>query len=286
MATRSGLAYSGGMKPSETNDRHLSIPARRQRLRWGLMLVWVLLMPITLYWFSPYLPFMGLVEGLVSGSVMVFAGMFVVSLVAGRLFCGWLCPAGAIQDLAMPARPRRVGRRTLQWVKFAIWLPWLGAWTGLAVAAAGGRPDGLRPDALFMLEHGISVSRPEAYIIYLAVLTLILGLALLLGRRGACHAICWMAPFMIIGQGLGRLIRLPGMLLRSEAARCTACGTCNAACPMSLDIGAMALAESTGPAPISAPAAITIAHHDCIFCLRCVDSCPTSVLRPGFGQRG
>jgi ferredoxin-type protein NapH len=263
-------------------DRYLSIPKTRQRLRTGLMLAWVILMPVSLYYFSPYLPFMGLAGGLIVGSIFVFAGQFATSLLFGRLFCAWLCPAGAVQDFSFIARPRRVARRSLQWVKFGLWAPWIAAWIALALSAAGVRTDGLRPDFFFQLQDGISVSRPEAYVIYLSVLTLILGISLILGRRGFCHTACWMAPFMILGQKLGSILHLPGIHLKSDSARCTSCGTCSVACPMSLDVGA--LAKSRQPDTAAAPI-IRISHHDCIYCLRCVDVCPSAALKVGFGAR-
>jgi ferredoxin-type protein NapH len=256
-------------------DRYLSIPKTRQRLRTGMMLAWVILLPVSLYYFSPYLPFMGLAEGLITGSIFVFAGQFATSLVFGRLFCGWLCPAGAVQDFSFIARPKRVARKQLQWVKFGLWAPWLGAWIALAFSAAGVRTDGLSTDFFFQLANGISVSRPEAYLIYLSVLSLILGISLLLGRKGFCHTACWMAPFMILGQKLGTLLHVPGIHLKSDPARCTSCGSCSVACPMSLEVGALAKTRK----------AIRIAHHDCVYCLRCVDVCPSAALKVSFGGR-
>ncbi len=261
----------------------MAIQEPRQRLRSGLMLVWLIIMPITLYYFSPYLPFMGLLEGVISGSVFMFAGMFGSSIVLGRVFCGWLCPAGAVQDFASLARPKVVTRRVLQWVKFGLWAPWLGAWIGLAVSAAGLRADGLKVDFFFQMENGISVSRPAAYIIYLSVLSLILALSLILGRRGFCHSACWMAPFMVIGQKIGTALNVPGLYLRSEAVKCSACGTCSLACPMSLDIGTMA--RDTKKKTGTADQLVRIAHHDCILCMRCADACPSAVLHAGFGKR-
>jgi len=269
---------------TKTESRYIAVNSRRQHLRLGLMLVWVIIMPVTLYYFSPYLPFMGLGAGLISGSVFVFAGMFGSAIFLGRAFCGWLCPAGGTQDFAMLARPGQSNRRRLQWVKFGLWLPWLGAWIGLAISATGLRPDGLQADFFFQLENGISVSRPATYVIYLSVLTLILGISLIIGRRAFCHTACWMAPFMVIGQKLGMILHLPGLHLSSQANKCTACGTCSSVCPMSLDVAVWARKRREEQnAPSTEP--IPIAYHDCILCLRCADACPAAVLHLGFGMR-
>jgi len=242
------------------------------------MLIWVILMPVTLYYFSPYLPFMGLMEGLVAGSIFVFAAQFFTSIFIGRIFCGWLCPAGAVQSFSFMANPRKVNRLRMQWVKFALWLPWLAAWISLALSATGLKKAPLKSDFFYQLESGISISSPGAYFIYLSVLTLILSISLLLGRNGFCHTSCWMAPFMVVGQKLGVIFKLPGLYMKSNKGNCTACGSCSNVCPMSLDMASMAQEKMSGDEA-------RIAHHDCIYCMRCADICSSSVLKLGFGIR-
>ncbi|MBU0935639.1 MAG: 4Fe-4S binding protein [Spirochaetes bacterium] len=263
-------------------NQYLAVQSTRQRLRNGLMLIWLLLMPVTLFYFSPYLPFMGLLEGVISGSILVFIGLAASSMVLGRSFCGWFCPAGAVQDIAYMARPKLVKQRILQWIKFALWTLWIGAWISLAVSGAGVSHDGLKIDFFYQMENGISVSRPAAYIIYLSVLVLILTLSFSLGRRGFCHVGCWMAPFMVIGQKLGIAFCLPGLHIRGDQNKCTTCGKCTVACPMSLDVGKQVRKPNKAAGEKKS---ITIAHHDCILCMRCVDVCPSKVLCAGFGAR-
>ena len=66
---------------------------------------------------------MGALEGLVVGSFIVFASMFFTSLVLGRAFCGWVCPAGGMQEACFRINNKRfkVGKR--DWVKYGIWVP-------------------------------------------------------------------------------------------------------------------------------------------------------------------
>lgn len=265
-------------KNDKSNVKYAAVNTRRQRIRVGLMLIWVILMPVTLYYFSPYLPFMGLMEGVIAGSVFVFASQLVISILFGRLFCGWLCPAGAVQSFSFMANPEKVNRSRLQWVKFALWIPWLAAWISLALSAAGLKDSPLEADFFYQLEYGISVSNSGAYIIYLSVLTLILALSLLIGRSGFCHTSCWMSPFMVIGQKLGVLFRIPGLYMKSSVNKCTSCGSCSDVCPMSLDIAAMAVKKNREND-------VKIAHHDCIYCMRCADVCPNAVLKLSLGKR-
>jgi ferredoxin-type protein NapH len=56
------------------------------------------LLPITLYHFSPAIILQGAAKGIVTGSMIVVGLMFVSALFVGRLWCGWACPAGALQE--------------------------------------------------------------------------------------------------------------------------------------------------------------------------------------------
>jgi hypothetical protein len=55
------------MKNNRNIENNLAINTTRQSSRVALMLNWFLLMPVTLYYFSPYLLFMGLMDGIVRG---------------------------------------------------------------------------------------------------------------------------------------------------------------------------------------------------------------------------
>ena len=51
----------------------------RQRVRKAIILLMFALFPVIYYYFSPYLVIMGASEGIVSGSLVVFASLFVSS---------------------------------------------------------------------------------------------------------------------------------------------------------------------------------------------------------------
>jgi ferredoxin-type protein NapH len=69
---------------------------RRQRIRKLLLLVSLLLFPITIYCFSPYMIIYGAAQGIINGSSIVFALEFLSALFVGRVWCGWGCPAATI----------------------------------------------------------------------------------------------------------------------------------------------------------------------------------------------
>lgn len=235
----------------------------RQRIRRALLLLSLLLFPISLYYFSPALILQGAAEGIVTGSFIVFGLMFLSALFLGRLWCGWACPAGALQEIGAPINDRPAPRRRLDWIKWLIWLPWIGLIAVLAIQAGGYRA----VDPFFQLDGGLTLlqTEPPWFIVYYVIIALFLGLALVFGRRAGCHTICWMAPFMIVGRKARNLFRWPALRLKADEEACIDCGRCDRACPMSLNVNEMVHAD-------------TMENSGCILCGSCVDTCPKDVI--------
>ncbi|MCG3256618.1 MAG: 4Fe-4S binding protein, partial [Candidatus Heimdallarchaeota archaeon] len=77
---------------------------KRQGLRRTLVFISALLFPVVFYYLSPMVPLQGGAEptgGVISGSLIVFAGLFVLSLFLGRAYCGWVCPVGGMQEVVI-----------------------------------------------------------------------------------------------------------------------------------------------------------------------------------------
>jgi ferredoxin-type protein NapH len=252
------------------SPRSNSIP-RRQAIRRTLLLLAFIAFPLTMNYFSPYLIVDSAFRGIVNGSMIVFGSMFVGSLIFGRLWCGWACPAAGLQEPLLRVNSRRVGRKA-DLVKWFIWVPWI-ALILFAVVRAGGYHT---IDPLYGTVGGISVAgaadRPIvfAYLIYFLVVLLFFGLALAVGRRGGCHSVCWMAPFMITGRSIrNSLGAWPSLRLKADSGNCTSCGTCTAECPMSLPVQEMV-------------AAVSMERTECILCGSCTDACPSKAIRFSF----
>jgi ferredoxin-type protein NapH len=240
------------------------LPAR-QRIRKGLLLVSFLLLPITLYYFSPVLIIQGAAEGILNGSAIVFGLMFLSALFFGRLWCGWACPAGALQEFAEPVNRRRTPGGKFNWIKWAIWVPWI-----LLIAVSVVQAGGYRTvDPFYQLEGGVTVVQPYWFMIYYIVIAVFLALALIFGRRAGCHTICWMAPFMIIGRWIRNLVRWPALRLVADPDNCSDCQTCTRNCPMSLDVNGMVQQGD-------------MEDGECILCGNCVDGCPKDAIRYSF----
>lgn len=126
-------------------------------------------------------------------------------------------------------------------------------------------------DPLYQTTYGISITQPGGYIVLYGVLGIFMALAAIFGNRGGCHAICWMAPFMIIGVKIGALLHMPTYGLKLKTDACVSCGKCTTVCPMSLDVeGLVHLGDLT--------------HVDCISCAKCVATCPKNVLTMGISR--
>lgn len=233
----------------------------RQKVRKILLYVSLFLFPLTMNYLSPYVSVDGAFAGVLSGSAMLFCLLFLSGLFFGRAWCGWLCPAGGVAELCQTVNPKPANTKRLRVVRYSIFAVWFGVLVTGFVLAGGIR--GIDP--LRMTERYISVDEPVKYIVYYSVLGLIFVLDLALGRRGACHAVCWMSPFLSAGMALGRTLHLPQMRIRAKTEACIECKKCNQKCPMSIDVSA---AVKTG----------SVESFDCILCGECVNSCPKGVL--------
>jgi polyferredoxin len=249
--------------------------ATRQRVRKGLLLLSFLLFPVTLYYFSPVLILAGASQGVINGSFLAFSLMFLASLFVGRLWCGWACPAGALQELAAPVNNKRLRRGKVDWIKWAIWIPWIGLILFLAIRAGGYRT----VDPLFQLDGGATLAIPAGegppwWMIYYLILALFAILAVAVGRRAGCRTICWMAPFMIVGRWLRNRARWPALRLVAAPDECRDCLTCTRECPMSLEVHEMVKRGDMEDA-------------ECILCGTCVDGCKQSAIHYSFsGGKG
>lgn len=239
----------------------------RQRTRKLLLLVSLLLFPVTIYYFSPAVIIMAGMEGIINGSFIVFVAMLIGSIFFGRLFCAYLCPAGGLQECAALAKDSKPKQGWRNRIKYVIWAIWVAA----VIFCYINRGEIVSIDFLYQTEYGISISNVYGYIIYYGIVLLILVPAFSGGKRAFCHYFCWMAPFMVIGTKLRKLLHLPGVHIAANIGNCASCNKCDKACPMSVDVSNAV--KSGG-----------IKSAECIQCGACVDSCPQKVLAYKFGK--
>lgn len=242
---------------------------KKQKFRKLLLIVSLLLFPVTLYYFSPALIINAGLKGIINGSFIVFVLMFVLSIPFGRLFCAYICPAGGLQECAFLVNEKLPKQGWRNYIKYIIWIIWLSAVAfcyfhkGKIIAV----------DFLFETENGISVSSIQSYIIYYGIVCLIFIPSVLFGKRVFCHYFCWMAPFMVLGTKLRKLLHLPGVHIKTiEKNKCISCGRCNKTCPMGIDV-------------VNEMKNNVINNSECIQCGVCVDNCPKNLLSYGMIER-
>ncbi len=154
-------------------------------------------------------------------------------------------------------------------MKFAIW----GIWLIMVILCYFHRGEIIAIDFFFETENGISVSSIQSYMIYYGIICLILIPSILFGKRAFCHYLCWMAPFMILGIKLRRILHLPGIHIKTgKKENCISCGKCNKICPMGIDVMSETKHEC-------------IHNPECIQCGACMDNCPKGVFTLGVIER-
>ncbi|MFL5300934.1 MAG: 4Fe-4S binding protein [Anaeromyxobacteraceae bacterium] len=242
----------------------------RQRARRTLLLAFLLLFPLTFNYYSPALPVDGALHGIVPFSLAFWAAWTAAGLALGRAACGWICPVAALQELwdaACGRRRVRVGAwGALRWVVCGAWL----AAIGWAVSRSGGLS---RFDPLYRTEHIVSWDDLHGAYVYVGMFGLATVLALALGKRGFCRALCWWAPLNTATSRAAAALRLPVLGLRAAPGRCTACRRCEEACPTGLPVTALVRAGAA-----SSP--------ECVLCGSCVDACPSRAVEFAWGAHG
>jgi len=246
------------MEPETTRNR----PALRQKIRKALLIFSFVLLPVTFAYISCPLITEGASQGIATGGLFVFAVLFVGSLFFGRLWCGYLCPAGGLQEIYAQVNDRPVKAGWLNLLKYPVFLGIFGS-IALAIYSAGGLAT---VDFFYQTGNGISVDRPGGYALLYGQIFFITVFALLAGKRGFCHAFCPIAVMLIVGRKVRNVVKWPALHLSADADRCVDCGRCSRACPMSLDVRGMVRERR-------------MENAECILCASCVDACPESAVR-------
>lgn len=240
---------------------------KRSKVRKILLIISFLLFPVTLFYFSPYLIIEAFAVGIISGCAIVFFTQFISGIFFGRAFCSYICPASGLQDFCSMAVNNNVKNGWRNFIKYIVWAVWMAIIVVIIVKAD--KP--LIFDFFYKTESGVSIASLGNYIIYYGVVSLITIMALTIGKRAFCHYLCWMAPFIVLGQKLRRALRLPGLHLEADAEICIHCNKCTKTCPMSLEVEEMVNQDK-------------MSNSECILCGECIDACPKDLIKYEFGR--
>ncbi len=206
--------------------------------------------------------------------------IFVPSLLGRKLFCGWICPLGAFQELLnkIPHRfkikqPGFNAMNTLRLALIALFV--LNFHAGVRhIQALGQALEADTGNRIWRAFSSINIYEPVNMFELLhwqvdttfIVMIVILVIASLVLYRPFCYAIC---P---IGGLTWLLERIAPGRIRIDMDACNSCGLCVKAtpCPTMEPL----LAGKTGSLP------------DCTSCGECLNTCPTDAIYFGLAERG
>jgi len=240
----------------------------RQKVRKTLTIFSFLLLPVTFAYISCPIITEGASKGIVTGGLIVFILLFVSSLFLGRLWCGWLCPAGGLQEIYTQINDNIFNIKRLKLLKYAFFI-YLFISFIYAIYYAGGWKT---IDFFYYTDHGISIAGKGSYIIFYAQVFFITFFAMFTGRRGFCRYFCPIAVLLIAGRKAQNLFRWPALHLTTDANRCADCKRCSRDCPMGLNVSNMVKR-------------MDMEDSECILCCVCVDICPKKAIGYDFNYR-
>jgi polyferredoxin len=191
-------------------------------------------------------------------ALVIFASILLMSLLAKKSFCSWLCPVGTLSELLWKAGRKLVGRTFRPWrwldlalrsLKYLLLLFFVKLiWIDMPLAAIQSflRSPYWAVSDIRMLQFFTGMSLPA-----LAILGGLI-LSSLLVQNAWCRYLC---PY---GALLGLLSILSPLKINRVLTACSGCGNCSRHCPARLPV-----AEKT-----------MIRSAECTACLTCVDHCP------------
>lgn len=203
----------------------------------------------------------GLIQNLVIFGTVPYFWFGVVAaygLIAGRGFCGWLCPFGTLNDL-LAFRKVRINR-LVSYSKFVVFiltivLAWVFADTIFCKLCPAASIEASIP---YLFLGVAKVNRP--FLVHAGTLAgTLIGMVLI--ARFWCRYLCPMGALLGLFNGASFLH------LALDRSRCSECATCVSSCPMGLD-----------------------PHrehddHNCIKCGICVEACSLDAITLTFSPK-
>ena len=218
---------------------------------------------VTLYQFATVGTF---VQKIHQSSFVLMAIVFLLSILFGPVFCGWVCPLGTIQEFVSGFGRKHFRRRfnhfvppkldnILRYLRYVVlaWVLYMTAVTGKLIFA--------EYDPYFAL---FNFWTSEVSMIGLAILGVTLGMSFFV-ERPWCKYAC---PYGAV-LGITNLFRVFG--IRRNQTTCKADGACSIMCPMNIPVDSK----------------LVVHDHQCISCLECTSEAICPVARTvTFSTRG
>ncbi len=177
------------------------------------------------------------------------------SLIYGRVFCGYLCPLGTIQEALYSFRTmkyKKAHKLPYFYEKRLAKLKYVVLIFTMALAIAGMAFVFIRFCPIYALSQLPSLALPGLFVF---ILIFTLGLFI---ERVWCRFLCPYAGLLNLFQLLGSAAGIRRRKIRRNLERCIDCGVCDINCPMNLYITENEYVQEV----------------DCIHCNECAKCCP------------
>ncbi len=205
--------------------------------------------------------------GVIPGAMIWGLVLILMTLVFGRVFCGWICPLGTLQQLSAWLLAPRSRRESLRVNRYRRWYAtkYIILVVLLVLALAGSLQTGLL-DPLSVLARGIGAAvwpaLPGGRPMPGGWLAAGFLFGILLASRWIPRLFC--RAFCPLGALLGFFARFSLLRIHRDATSCTNCQLCTVAC--------QGADEPLGEHRIS----------ECMVCLNCTVSCPEQAIGYNF----
>lgn len=192
-----------------------------------------------------------------SSTFVLMTLAFLLAVLVGPVFCGWVCPLGTVQEWVSRLGRKLLGQghnqlipkgldRSLRYLRYLVlvWVIYMTAVTGKLVFQD--------VDPYYTL-FNFWTSEVALGGVVILVVTLVSALFV---ERPWCKFAC---PYGAV-LGLSNFVRI--FKVRRNSASCVACKACNLACPMNIEVSDQK----------------EVRNHQCISCLNCTSehACPIS----------
>lgn len=244
---------------------------KRETLRRIILTISAIIVPLLIIFSAPVLVRTPAADAIAVCTIF-FAVLFISSVFIGRLWCGWICPCGGMQDIIGIGFKKKPKKSRLDAAKFIILFLWLGAIVYLSVNA--GAIAGINP--YYSPDDGIGGLISVMIYPALIVLIVIAGLSVItaiFGSRSFCRYFCPIGALLILGRNFGRMNALTQIDLIYDSKKCNDCGGCTQSCPMGINVSKTAKSNGTY-------------YENCIICGTCCDKCEFGALKLGFRKGG